>query len=229
VHAVVVPDLRGHGNSKNFKGTTNQVDAATMRGPEFGKIVYDMEAVKKFLVKANNDSECNIEKLCVIGAGMGTVIAVNWAALDWSYPPLTIGKQGQDVLGLVLLSPARQFQSLNISRALLTQGVQQKISILIVVGAGKTTEKQDARSIFNQLERARPPLPKDLTPEQVQKRQELFLREADTAVQGADLLKAKGLKRTDNQELLNLPLTIADFIKLRLVDQNIDWRFRNSR
>ena len=62
----------------------------------------DMEAVRKFLVDKNDAGELNLNKLCLVGSGMGASVAANWAVQDWSAPPLAVGKQGQDVKALVL-------------------------------------------------------------------------------------------------------------------------------
>ena len=92
-HAVITPDLRGHGESK-----VNGVDANRLRAGDIELMVnQDMEAIKRFLKKKNNQQQLNIEKLCVVGAEMGATVAINWAATDWMYEKLPTGKQGQDV------------------------------------------------------------------------------------------------------------------------------------
>ncbi len=68
-------------------------------------IEQDLEACKAYLMDKNNSGELNINKLVVIGAEMGSVLAVNWAAWDWHWPMLTTGKQGQDVKGSCLFHP----------------------------------------------------------------------------------------------------------------------------
>ena len=44
-----------------------------------------MEAIKRFLMTKHNAGELNIDKLCVVGVEFG-LVAVNWAAHDWSWP-----------------------------------------------------------------------------------------------------------------------------------------------
>ena len=40
----------------------------------------DMEAVRSFLVGKNDKEELNLNRLCIVGLGMGATVAVNWAA-----------------------------------------------------------------------------------------------------------------------------------------------------
>ena len=78
----------------------------------------DVEMCKAFLMEKNNNKELNIDKLCLVGAEMGAVVAVDWAARDWSWPILPGRKQGQDVKALVLLSPEWSFKGMTIGPAI---------------------------------------------------------------------------------------------------------------
>src|SRR6185503_1575953 len=112
-HAVIVPDLRGHGKSTELKrgGQTLAIDQATMRPGDFAAMVtQDMERIKKLIIEENNEGRLNLRKLCVVGAEMGAAVAINWAAMDWSWPRLATGPQGQDVNGLVLISPVWNYK-----------------------------------------------------------------------------------------------------------------------
>ncbi len=75
--AVVVPDLRGHGDSTRLKtlhGKDETLDAITLAPNQFNLMVtQDMKAVKDFLWEKNNAGELNLDKLCVVGAEMGAL------------------------------------------------------------------------------------------------------------------------------------------------------------
>ncbi len=126
--AVIATDLRGHGESTLLPNTTRQMLAAEMPLPAFAGMIDDVEATKRFLMARNNAGELNIDKLCLIGADMGGVVAANWAIGDWSWPPLAIGKQGQDVKAIVMLSPPEKFKSLRMLEALNDRAVRTRVS-----------------------------------------------------------------------------------------------------
>ena len=111
--AVLVPDLRGHGQSTrriNADGKEVEIEQALMNHQDFEAMGYadtktsgDVEACNKFLRAKNNLKELNIDKLVIIGAEMGAAVAIDWAQSDWSWPVLPgAPKQGQDVKALDL-------------------------------------------------------------------------------------------------------------------------------
>jgi len=125
-HAVVVPDLRGHGDSteKIVVGRSGNLTKLTLKAEsmsrlEFANMVqFDMPRLKWFLVEKNNAGELNIERLCVVGAEMGAAVALHWTRLNWSLPPEGNKKQGQDVKALVLISPESNTPGLTLNSAL---------------------------------------------------------------------------------------------------------------
>jgi len=108
-HAVLVPDLRGHGDSnvRKIPGRADQViDPETMGGPDYQRMVaIDMPTLKNYLIARNNEGELNIEKLVVVGAEESALLAMYWTQLDWSIPASGNQKQGQDIKAVILLSP----------------------------------------------------------------------------------------------------------------------------
>ena len=221
-HAVLVPDLRGHGHSRRRvfaspRGlVTETLDAAKFRPADFGAMVqYDLEAWKRFLLERNDAEALNIERLCVIGAEMGAGVALNWALLDWSWPQYPGMKQGQDVKALVLLSPQWNFRGLEVHKALNHPYISSTMSIMLIVGAGDSRALQDAERIFGFLERARPGWDKLPGPAR-----SLFFGKLDTSLQGTRLLGVQGL---------NVEEAIARFIELRLVKQDFPWRKRLTK
>lgn len=216
-HAVIVPDLRGHGRSLKMKqqgGEEKTLDAEKMTGKDLEAVVFDIEATKKVLLEKNNKGELNIELLCVLGAQEGCIIALNWAMMDWSWPQLPAYKQGQDVKALILLSPTRQYKSLNANVAATNPVIGGKLSKLVAVGAEDTRANSDARRLFNGFERLHPPVPTD--PEKRIEQQDLFFFPAETNLQGTGLLARE----------LPVNRQIVGFIDLRLVKKADDYAWR---
>lgn len=118
--AVLVPDLRGHGDSTSLVGGGKKLDASNMNKHEIPLATEDIEACKRFLKERHNAGELNIEMLTLIACGDSTALATAWAAADWQWPPYNGVKQGQDSKLLILLSPVRKFESLNLAALLKT-------------------------------------------------------------------------------------------------------------
>ncbi|PQO34411.1 alpha/beta hydrolase [Bremerella cremea] len=157
--AVVTVDLRGHGASKSVQGPGGQVtdiDLDRIRASDFETFVaQDLEAIKSFLMDENNKGNLNIEMLTIIGCDFSAIAAVNFAARDWSWPTLPSLKQGQDVKGLVLISPPRSFKGFNANQALKMPIIQNELSIMIIVGEGNRSDFSDAKRMFTSLEKFR--------------------------------------------------------------------------
>lgn len=222
-HAVIAPDLRGHGSSTKLRRpglSGDQVmEAAKLRKGDFLHMVqFDMEAVRRFLLKKNNEQEINLERLCLIGAEMGATIALNWAAADWSAPPLATGKQGQDVKGLVLVSPQRSFKGIPVQEALerlMRPDARQNLSLLILVGRGDSRALADANRMYKSLERW---YPAPQGPDAAEKKM-LYIGDFDTSLQGTKLLGAHGQAVEEG---------IARFIDRCLARQDFPWSERGS-
>ena len=219
-HAVIVPDLRGHGKSTQIKrgGRAISIDQATMRKADYdAMITVDMERIKKFIIDENNEQKLNLRKLCVVGAELGAAVAVNWAALDWSWPPLATGPQGQDVSGLVLLTPIWGYKGMSIVNATQQPSVQRSIATMIIVGSKDTANFNEARRLHQILERFHEDLSK--APVNVrQEKQDLFFITPPTSLQGTKML---------GEKTLGVERAVQEFIQLRLVKQNIPWAKRD--
>lgn len=212
-HAVLVPDLRGHGDSKEQRlgVSTRTIDAAKMGNEQFGRMVtYDMEALKKYLLEKNNNGELNLEKLCLVGSGMSALVAMNWAVLDWSWPVYPGLKQGQYVKALVLLSPPRSFRGLNVKPALENPNVRSLLSIYLIAGRGNAKAFDEIHRLHTALERFHPEVAK----EQTLSKKELMIKGLETDLQGTKLLGSRGFITEG---------LIARFIEMRLVKQDFPW------
>ncbi|MEM9351661.1 MAG: alpha/beta fold hydrolase [Planctomycetota bacterium] len=218
-HAVVTVDLRGHGESTTAVvrgGGSVEISAARLSTRDFAAMVLgDMEAVRRELVSLNDQGQLNLNKLTLIGAGMGANVALNWAAKDWATPRLASRKQGQDVKALVLLSPKWKSRGLPVLRALKQPGVQQQVSFFIAFGRQDRKQKKDAETIYKNLERFHPEPPRD----QVREKKSLFMVPVPSGLSGTDLLN-----RTEG-----LPSQVADFIDARVSSKDFEWVGRKKQ
>jgi alpha-beta hydrolase superfamily lysophospholipase len=218
-HAVIVPDLRGHGKSTQVKrgGRTGRIDQATMRKEDYERMVtLDLEQVKKFIIEKNNEGALNLRKLCIVGAEMGAAVAINWAALDWSWPPLATGPQGQDVNGLVLITPIWGYKGMSIVNATKQAGVQRAISALIIVGAQDSANLNDARRLHQTLAKFRVDY-SNAPREEWEQKQNIFFQTPKTSLEGTKMLGERSLRVEE---------AILDFIRMRLVDKEAQWAVR---
>jgi pimeloyl-ACP methyl ester carboxylesterase len=217
--AVVTVDLRGHGASTRQtapNGQTRQLDAAKLtRGDIQGMSILDMEAVRSFLVGKNDLGELNLNKLCLVGVGMGATVAVNWSAEDWSTPPLLIGKQGQDVKALVLVSPQWKFHAVPLQGALRQTELKRSAAWLLVFGKENATQAADARRIYRQLEKFHPEPASGQGPPR-----RLVEMPISSALEGSALLSQAG-GTVDDQ--------IISFLTTHVADQELPWSKRRNR
>jgi pimeloyl-ACP methyl ester carboxylesterase len=158
--AAVTVDLRGHGDSTKQVtpgGILFELDAARLdKQGVLDMARLDMEAVRSFLVGKNDAGELNLNKLCLVGAGMSANVAANWAAQDWATPGLAIGKQGQDVKALVLVSPSWSYKGLSMQGPMRFRPLAQNVAWMLIYGEEDAKVKADVRRIENQLERYHP-------------------------------------------------------------------------
>ena len=207
-HAVLVPDLRGHGESTQVAGTSKELTAENLTPDQFKRMVrFDVETLKKFLMEQNNEAKLNISKLTIIGAEMGALVAANWAVMDWSWPALATGKQGQDVISLILISPPYSFKGLSMAPATKHQYVRRELAIFLIVGKGDDKSLKDATRIHGMLAKFH-----------VDK-EDLLIGGLDTSLQGTKLL---------NEATLNLAAHIVEFIQTQVVSKPIPWQQRKN-
>jgi len=215
-HAVIVPDLRGHGESTARKlpdGSEMDIDLDRFTRNDIGAMVqFDMEAVKKHLMEENNAGNLNIELLTVIGSEFGSLAALGFAAQDWSWQQLPTIKQGRDVKALVLVSPTMSFKGVSALQPLKHEAVSKFLSILIVAGKKDRNGYSDAKRMYSQLKRWHP----DPPPAELREKKDLFFGEPDTSLSGPQLITAPGL---------NVAGMIKTFIDLRLVAKRDDFKW----
>jgi pimeloyl-ACP methyl ester carboxylesterase len=218
--AVLIPDLRGHGDSTSLVNSPKKLEVDEMRMDQLLAIPGkggDLEVAKNFLVTKNNEGQLNIDKLSIVGAEMGATLAVMWTGLDWGWPVLATGKQGQDVKALVLISPEMAYKRLKMvgdpyAPGLGTPGVREQVSVYIAVGKGTSSSVSDARRVYQLFA----PYHKNNTkPED----RDLFFDDSfATKLQGAKLLGAG----------LGLNKKIGEFITLRAGGRSFPWAERKN-
>ncbi len=215
-HAVLTLDLRGHGESTSLKGSARTLSTNQLGNEDFQLMVsQDIERAKRFLREENNEGRLNLEKLCVVGVGMGATLAMEWARLDWSWPPLVTYKQGQDVKALVLISPKFTFRGLSAANLFKHPQASRRISALIIFGEAKSEALQDAKRIHGMFERLQPKAEK---PEH----RTLFFIPQKTNLQATRLIDEKNLRAFKIDQL------VLNFIYARLVNQDYPWTERRA-
>jgi len=117
--AVIVPDLRGHGDSTKRSNSNLPILAARLSPNDYTAMaLQDMDAIRKLLWEKNNEKQLNAEATCLLGAGLGASVAVCWTSLDWARAPIGTIRQGQDVKALVLISPGWSIRGLPVAQVM---------------------------------------------------------------------------------------------------------------
>lgn len=166
---VVAPDLRGHGKSQipdlarraGAAGQSNllkSADFAAMAATGGGRVRAqaatrgDVEVVRNWIKQQANQGTLDLDRLFVVGSGLGATVGATWTALDAAWPPIASGPQGGQVRGLVMIDPAMVAKGFPITKPLATEPLRSNLPIMVIAGG----EDDDAGKVFEQLKRARP-------------------------------------------------------------------------
>ena len=197
-HAVLTIDLRGHGRSTRQRlpnGNVVILNRQQMRKDALAAMVLaDMDAAKRFLIEKNNKGELNIELLTVMAASEGALVAINWAARDWTRKQLPAFKQGMDVKAMILLSPSRSHLGFTATQALNHPVVSSRMPTLVVAGKLDRSVYSDANRLFKGIEKKHP------KPKEGGKKKVHFV-ELNTELQGMKLLSPRAT--TFNRHIAN--------------------------
>lgn len=230
--AVITVDLRGHGDSQTVKtldGKVLKLQADSLPPLQFAMMVkYDVSEVINLLLKKNDLGELNIDKLSIIGAELGANVAFLSAVVDWSWPVLATGKQGQYVKALGLLSPQVGLKTLSMSSVPVTikpddpnlgpgnlivaaNAVRQQVAVYITVGKSTSSAVSEADRVHKLFQRK---------PAKEPEAETLFYDETmQTKLQGVQLLTEKSL---------GLEQRLGQFIELKAESQPYPWAKRGN-
>lgn len=109
-YAALIPDLRGRGANANRQPNAPNGGPQAPQRPANARpsnmeirqmITVDKDLWFNFILYLHNAGYINAKKTILVGAEFSAALAVAWAKDDWS----TKGAAGQNVVGLVLLSP----------------------------------------------------------------------------------------------------------------------------
>jgi alpha-beta hydrolase superfamily lysophospholipase len=160
---VVAPDLRGHGASTTRAG--GDVDQRLLKKADFelmaatrggqirdqSAIRGDVETVRNWMKRKAEDGELDMDRLFVVGSGLGAAVAAAWTAEDANWPAGTKGDQGREVRGLVLISPAWTTRGFSINGPLANDALRTAVPLMVIAGRAD----RDATKVFDQLKRQR--------------------------------------------------------------------------
>ncbi len=219
-HAVAVPDLRGHGQSRKRRrddGSVETLDRKRFRLPQVRAMLWDLEAIKSFLIAEHEKGKLNIELTGVIAFDAITVVALHWIRYDWNAPTLPGLKQGQDVKAFALVSPLGAFRGLTIA-AVMADAKVRALSAAIAYGQKDRPSAQVAQQIYRVMRRAHSTA--DETGEDTLG--DLVLIQLPTSLRGTKLL---------GPAELGLEKRLGEFFQRRLTDRGVEfpWRPRRRR
>ena len=190
-HTVLVPDLRGHGDSTSLVNASQLIDYSEFGNAEVASVENDLEACKKFLMQYNNDGKLNINMLSVLAVGDMCPVVSAWVLRDWSYPDLGRIKQGKDVQSLFLISPTKKFKQYSMAKLAkhpLMSGKQPFHIPTLMIWGNSSSSAKESNAIYKAMAKTRPESTAT-NPVQRWAEQDLFRLELPMDGKGAELLR----------------------------------------
>lgn len=211
-HAVVLPDLRGHGEStEQTRGgqTFALSDKTQNRNDIMAMAFHDVTMLCNFLVEENNDKAVNLNKLCIVGVDMGAIVALNFTAKNYMEKDYRNQPRGKHVKALVLVSPPRAYRGAAYADAVKQPPFKGEVTTLIAVGAEGAAERSAAQQLESILAKYA-----ESGPTKDDKEKRVLYAALPTKLQAAQLLSTPDTK---------LSPAVDGFIKKNLVEKNIAW------
>ncbi len=212
--AIIVPDLRKHGGSTRVKDVRNNkmvdMNKKLTRDDVLNMAMSDIKACKKHLVKKNNEGKLNIDRLCILGAEEGCIVAMNYMAIDWSAQQFAGFRQGRDVKAVIFVSPTINFRGVTMLSALRHPAVPL-LSVLLTAGSRTAKMASTVNRMKKQFDTLQIRAP--------EKGQAIYAKLPSTTLQGTAMLNKK----------LNTEALISQFINKHLNKmEEHKWAVRKS-
>jgi len=221
--AVVAVDLRRHGDSKRNAGAVgtanrNRRTRLTVRDHK-AMVLYDLEAVKSFLMKQHHAKKLNVRKTAIVAPEFSAPIAVEFTRRDWLKEPYDDAPtaaartpRGQDIRALVLMSPKESVRGVIPGRSWIDVAKPRwGIHFLVMYGTQDVVDRgRDAQSIRRKL----------LTGNRKSKKQvRVYEAKYNTKLRGTDML----------DRVPKIETHFMGFLKKHVKDLPGQWVDRRSR
>ncbi len=218
--AVITVDLSNHGESgsRTGKAAAGKKNEGALRPIDYQAMVADdVEAVKRFIYDEHQKKKLNMSKLAIVGADFSAAVAVAFADFDWQkkrFDDAAIAEQrtprGEDVRGLILLSPEEHVPGLTVAKS---AARLRTLNMPVMIGVSKkdSFDKGNAKKIFDLFA---PKVPED--PE----KQVVYLLTYDGQLRGTDLLGQQNQKVETN---------MLNFLQKHVAKFPVEWQDRRSR
>ena len=192
-HAVICPDLRGHGESLYAKGYDKELDRSRFKKTEFASMFEDIDQCRRFLQEKNDEEELNLDMLVVLACGKMNMHAASWCISDWQWGRVGGIKQGKNVKTLIMVSPVKRFKNGHPNQIIKDQlfsGKGRSLPTLVVWGNDEPAVA-DAKSIYEEMKKARDE-PKYTDDDERWQNQKLFRSVYKSSESSEELLKEQG-------------------------------------
>ena len=224
-HAVIVPDLRGHGESTVMAGSPDPLDQSNFKKNQVLTAVGDIDQCKRFLLEKNNEGELNIDLLNVVAVGDSCHLAIAWAISDWSWKPMGTIKQGQDVKSLTLFSPTSKFASSALkkfARVPLVSGKGSSPLPMFVFWGAQASDSGPGSQFVTDLRKIRPEAPVEDDMATRWFKQNLFHYAAPRPWNGIQL--------AGREEARELWVSMNNFVSQKVLvhEQQCPWKLRGA-
>ena len=225
-HAVIVPDLRGHGDSVEVQGVATELDYKKFTKTQQASAVADIDQCKRFLRNKNNEEVLNIDLLNVIAVGDSCHLAMAWAISDWNWEPVAGIKQGKDVKSLTLFSPTKTFAGSTLkklAKAPLLSGRNSPALPMLVVWGADSKADRDCSEFVRHLRKHRPEVDNGADLATRWANQDLFDFSAPSAMSGREIAGS-----TRSKTIWNFA---NDFVSQKVLTHTEDypWNLRGAK